>query len=87
MGSGTGCDAQYLFSTDVLGDNEGHIPRHAKVYRDFKSEYQRLHQESIAAFREFKEDVASGVYPAPRQLIEIQDEEYARFLAGLETHP
>ena len=39
MGAGSGCDAQYLFATDILGDNEGHIPRHAKVYRDHKSEY------------------------------------------------
>ena len=84
MGSGTGCDAQYLFSTDVLGDNEGHVPRHAKVYRDFKSEYARLHQESIAAFREFREDVAGGTYPADGHMIGVKDEEYAKFLAALE---
>ena len=35
LGSGQGCDATYLFSTDLLGENRGHIPRHAKVYRDF----------------------------------------------------
>ena len=29
--AGSGTDAQYLFATDILGDNEGHIPRHAKV--------------------------------------------------------
>ena len=27
MGSGSDCDAQFLFSNDVLGWNEGHIPR------------------------------------------------------------
>ena len=84
MGSGTGCDAQYLFSTDILGDNEGHVPRHAKVYRDFKSEYARLQQESIAAFREFREDVMSGVYPATNQLVEVKDEEYGKFLEALD---
>jgi 3-methyl-2-oxobutanoate hydroxymethyltransferase len=84
MGSGTGCDAQYLFSTDILGDNEGHIPRHAKVYRDFKAEYQRLHQESIAAFREFKQDVDSRAYPADNQLVEIKDEEYAKFMSSID---
>ena len=83
MGSGTGCDGQYLFATDILGDNEGHVPRHAKTYRDFKREYARLHQESIAAFREFHDDVQRGVYPAPNQLVQIQDEEYARFVAAL----
>ena len=84
MGSGTGCDAQYLFSTDILGDNEGHVPRHAKVYRDFKTEYQRLQQEAIAAFGEFKADVDSGAYPAVNQLVEIKDDEYKKFLSALE---
>lgn len=83
MGSGSGCDAQYLFSTDILGDNEGHVPRHAKVYRDFKREYARLQQESIAAFREFKTDVDSGIYPAANHKIGIQDDEYAKFLDAL----
>ena len=39
MGSGSDCDAQFLFSNDVLGWNEGHIPRHARIYRNFKKEY------------------------------------------------
>ncbi len=84
MGSGTGCDGQYLFSTDILGDNEGHIPRHAKVYRDFKGEYERLYQESIAAFREFHQDVQNGAYPAPNQLVQVKDEEYVKFMDALD---
>ena len=31
MGAGSGCDAQYLFAEDVLGQNRGHMPRHSKV--------------------------------------------------------
>ena len=83
MGSGTGCDAQYLFSTDVLGDNEGHVPRHAKIYRDFKAEYARLHQESIAAFREFRQDVTSGAYPQADHIIGVKDDEYEKFITAL----
>src|SRR5438067_12791996 len=45
MGAGTGCDAQYLFADDVLGQNRGHIPRHSKVYRNFATEYDRLQAE------------------------------------------
>ena len=26
MGSGNGCDAQYLFAEDILGTNRGHVP-------------------------------------------------------------
>ncbi len=83
MGAGTGGDAQYLFTEDVLGFTRGHRPRHAKVYRNFQSEYDRLQAERIAAFREFKADVASGAYPAPEHLVAVDDAEFAAFLARL----
>jgi 3-methyl-2-oxobutanoate hydroxymethyltransferase len=85
MGSRAGCDAQYLFPIDILGDNEGHIPRHAKVYPNFKAEYERLYTESIAAFHEFKSDVDTGMYLAANQLIEIRDEEYEKFLQRVDV--
>ena len=47
LGSGQDCDIQYLFSADLLGENRGHIPRHAKVYRGFSKKYDRLHQERV----------------------------------------
>ncbi len=45
LGSGAGCDVQYLFSADLLGENRGHIPRHAKTYRNFAAERDRLQSE------------------------------------------
>mgnify|MGYP003323692143 CR=1 FL=1 len=36
MGSGSECDGQYLFANDVLGYTAGHMPRHARVYKNFK---------------------------------------------------
>ena len=42
MGSGQGCDAQYLFAEDVLGYNKGHIPRHAKVYANLSEDYENF---------------------------------------------
>lgn len=63
MGAGSGCHAQYLFADDVLGSNTGHVPRHAKTYRNFAAEIDRLQDERIAAFREFADDVANGTYP------------------------
>ena len=62
MGAGPGCDAQYLFAEDVLGYSRGHQPRHAKVYRNFRAEYDRLQRERIAAFKEFRADVETGAY-------------------------
>lgn len=83
MGAGPHCDVQYLFSTDVLGDNDGHIPRHSKVYRDFKTEYARLYRESVGAFSELKNDVRSGAYPAASHEVTIADKELKAFMKGL----
>lgn len=83
MGAGAGGDAQYLFAEDVLGYTRGHRPRHAKVYRNFRAEYDRLQAERIAAFREFAGDVESGAYPEPRHLVGIDDREFEAFLAQL----
>ena len=53
MGAGTGGDAQYLFSTDILGYSDWWTPRHSKQYRDFRAEYARLQAEREGAFSEF----------------------------------
>ncbi|MGL4490272.1 MAG: 3-methyl-2-oxobutanoate hydroxymethyltransferase [Rhizobiaceae bacterium] len=79
MGAGAGCDCQYLFSDDVLGQNRGHVPRHAKVYRNFAAEYDRLQSERVAAFREFADDVRTGAYPGKEHQIPMAQEEHAAF--------
>ena len=83
MGAGPYADAQYLFAEDVLGCTRGHKPRHAKTYRDFASEFDRLQKERIAAFREFKADVDKAVYPAAEHSIKIRDDELEKFVARL----
>ncbi len=80
MGAGAGCDVQYLFSEDILGENRGYLPRHAKVYRNFAAEFDRLQQERIAAYREFIADVASGAYPEPQHVVAMNPAEQAEFL-------
>jgi 3-methyl-2-oxobutanoate hydroxymethyltransferase len=85
MGAGAGCDAQYLFANDMLGYTEGHIPRHSKVYRDFRGEYARLQAERVAAFREFAADVESGAYPEDRHLVQIPNGELRKFLRELDN--
>lgn len=85
MGAGAGCDAQYLFAEDILGYTLGHRPRHAKVYRDFRVEYDRLQQERIAAFAEFRADVERANYPQPEHLVAVDDEVVAEFVAQLDA--
>ncbi len=90
MGSGAGCDAQYLFAMDILGEPANpmmtgiaRIPRHSKVYRNFATEYARLQQERIAAFSEFRADVELGTFPESRHLVPIDEDELTEFRAGL----
>ncbi|MDE0112391.1 MAG: 3-methyl-2-oxobutanoate hydroxymethyltransferase [Albidovulum sp.] len=83
MGSGGGCDVQYLFAADVLGETEGHVPRHARVYRDFRSEFARLQQERVAAFAEFRRDVITGAFPADSELVAMPEGEWRKFQDAL----
>ena len=79
MGSGPGCDAQYLFAEDILATNRGHMPRHAKVYRNFGAEFDRLQSERIAAFKEFVADCNSGAYPEEKHIVRMQPMDLERF--------
>ena len=79
MGSGLGCDAQYLFAEDILGYNKGHIPRHAKVYSDVGEDYKIIKAKSIEAFKNFKKDVDEKKYPSDEHDINISDREFSIF--------
>lgn len=83
MGSGAGCDVQYLFAMDILGDHKDHMPRHSKVYRNFAAEYERLQRERVAAFSEFRRDVEAGAFPEDRYLVKMDAAELAAFRARL----
>ncbi len=83
MGAGIGGDCQYLFADDVLGQNTGHIPRHAKIYRNFAKEFERLQKERIAAFGEFVADVKTGAYPHEQHLVSITKPELEKFIKSL----
>lgn len=85
MGSGSGCDAQYLFSTDILGTNRGHVPRHAKKYRDLAAEEDRIQAERVAAFSEYVADVQSGAFPDNGRLVGIDEDEFADFVGRVDA--
>lgn len=74
MGAGSAGHAQYLFTDDVLGQNRGRIPRHAKVYADFAKEYDRLQDMRVAAMARYVTDVHEGDYPAPQHLVDSEPE-------------
>ena len=80
MGSGSDCDGQYLFGNDVLGYTKGHMPRHARVYRDFKNEYAKLQKERVSAFKEFHQDTVNKKSNDPKITVGIENKEYEKFL-------
>jgi 3-methyl-2-oxobutanoate hydroxymethyltransferase len=84
LGSGQGCDATYLFSTDLLGENRGHIPRHARVYRNFAQQRDRLQQERIAAYREYIDDINIKSFPQAEHSVGINDDEFEAFLNSVD---
>ena len=84
LGSGGGCDTQFLFSDDILGDYDERLPRHAKAYRDFRAEHERLQNERVAAFGEYVSDVETGRFPASTNLIEMEDEVMQAFIGSLD---
>jgi len=73
LGSGGDCDAQYLFSADLLGENRDHFPRHAKAYRNFAAERDRLQVERVAAYREYIDDIATGAFPASANTVKMDE--------------
>jgi len=83
LGSGTGCDTQFLFSDDILGDYDERPPRHAKAYRNFAAEHRRLQAERIAAFREYIADVKEGRFPERGHLVEMDAKLLDQFVCSI----
>jgi 3-methyl-2-oxobutanoate hydroxymethyltransferase len=84
LGSGGGCDSQFLFSDDILGDYDERIPRHARMYRNFRKEYQRLQDERIAAFKEYAADVRGGRFPEAGNLVSMDEAVFEEVVASID---
>ena len=80
MGSGSYCDGQYLYGNDILGYTEGRIPRHGKIYRNFKNEFKKLQEQRIDAFKEFHDDTIKKKFNDPSINVDIDEKEFEKFL-------
>ena len=83
LGSGSGCDGQYLFSQDILGTYQGKYPRHAKVYRKLINDFERIQKERILAYKEYINDVNNNEFDDPLISVDIDKKEYELFLKSL----
>jgi 3-methyl-2-oxobutanoate hydroxymethyltransferase len=57
IGAGAGCDGQVLVFHDLLGLNEGRVPK-------FVRRYAQLSEVAVEAIRTWADDVRSGVFPS-----------------------
>jgi 3-methyl-2-oxobutanoate hydroxymethyltransferase len=91
LGSGSGCDGQFLFSADLLGIHEprypgmgksyqGPLPRHAKRYTD-------IFEEAKSAFSAWRAEVASGEFPAASHTINVDPAVVEAFRAEVDPRP
>jgi 3-methyl-2-oxobutanoate hydroxymethyltransferase len=77
IGAGAGCDGQVLVTNDLLGLFDRFTPKFVKQYADFHGEMSR-------AFTEYKYDVEKRNFPAKAHTVEMSEEEWMLFLAGIE---
>lgn len=88
LGSGSGCNGQFLYSVDLLGfleprfpglgkPYEGPLPRHARRYAN-------LFEESKRGFAAFRADVERGDFPAPSETINVDQGVVAAFRSKLD---
>jgi 3-methyl-2-oxobutanoate hydroxymethyltransferase len=80
IGAGAGCDGQVLVWHDLLGINEGVMPRFVKRYADVAGEIRR----GLAAFAA---DVRAGTYPAAEHEYKIAGDELRAFEENLAPGP
>jgi len=78
IGSGPDCDGQILVAQDLLGLFDRFLPKFVKVYR-------QLGQEVVAAFREFREEVGSGTFPAFEHSTRMEAQQLADMKRLLES--
>ena len=83
IGSGKKADAQFLFAEDILGYGSIDLPRHAKMYKDFKKLEDQIQKERINAFKEFANDVKNIKCPQKKHSIQINKNELIKFKKNL----
>jgi 3-methyl-2-oxobutanoate hydroxymethyltransferase len=77
IGIGAGpADGQVLVFHDLLGIYDGHVARFAKRFADVRA-------HMVAGVAEYAAEVRSRTFPAPEHCYSIDDEQLARFRAGL----
>ena len=84
IGSGNGCDVQFLFADDILGASECPFPRHSKQYCNLFKEAQRIQKIRVNAFKDFIDEVNTNIFPSNKFEVEVTEEFVERFCSYLD---
>jgi 3-methyl-2-oxobutanoate hydroxymethyltransferase len=88
LGSGPGCDGQFLFSSDMLGFQEPHYPGMGKPYQGpllrHAKRYANLFEEARRGFAAFKAEVDNGEFPSANHLIKADPSLLDAFRASVD---
>ncbi len=76
IGAGPATDGQVLVFHDLLGIYDGHVARFAKRFADVRA-------SMVAGVAGYAAEVRSRAFPGPEHCYSIDEEELARFRAGL----
>jgi len=80
VAAGGAADGSELVIFDLLGFQPTYtMPKHAKYYRTF-------FEDSIVAFKQFDEDIKTGVYPEDKHGWGMDEKEYEKFANELEQN-
>src|SRR5438093_2727466 len=75
IGSGRYCDGQVLVLHDILGLYPKFVPKFAKRYADFATNFKD-------ALTCYTEEVRSGAFPEPQHVFKMVDDQRARLVAS-----
>ncbi len=84
IGAGSGGDIQFMFAEDILGNHAPPFPRHTKQYRDLFKMEQALQVERVEGFRDYINDVKSGRFPGPKNIVNAPEGLIDQFLAAVD---
>jgi 3-methyl-2-oxobutanoate hydroxymethyltransferase len=76
IGAGDATDGQVLVFHDLLGIYDGHVARFVKRYEDVRS-------HMVAGVAQYADDVRNRRFPGPEHFYSIDEQELARFTAGV----
>ncbi|NPA07041.1 MAG: 3-methyl-2-oxobutanoate hydroxymethyltransferase [Chloroflexi bacterium] len=79
IGAGPDCDGQVLVYHDVLGLNDGHVPRFVRQYANLN----RIIHEALTRYRA---EVEARTFPAEEHTLHMKPEEAAALDAWLRAH-